>query len=129
MRKRLLLAVLPALAFFAPGAFAATPPAGTVAAGTPVTWTGGPFVTSSPGLTAECVDGSPSCDTYRLTVVASPGNYSLEVKVTPFFPTDDYDLFIYDANGVQVGSSTNAPGSIEKATLESPPAGTPASPR
>jgi hypothetical protein len=124
MRKRLLLAVLPALALFAPGAHAATPPAGTVAAGTPVTWTGGPFVTSHPGLTAECVDGDPSCDTFALTVVPSPGNYSLEVKITPFFPTDDYDLWIYDANGVQVGSSGNPPGFIERTTLQNPPGGT-----
>jgi hypothetical protein len=106
-----------------PTSNAANPAAGTVSAATPTTWTGGPFAASSPGLTPECVDGAPSCDTYRLTIVPAPGNYTVKIRLTPAFPTDDYDLFVYDPNGQQVDSSANPPGFIEEVELDSPAGG------
>src|SRR6185503_3851049 len=72
---------------------------------------------------ADCVDGDPSCDSHRLTVAATAGNSALTIEVTPGTPADDYDVFLYDANGIQVGSSTNSAGTVEKITLESPAAG------
>jgi hypothetical protein len=124
MHKQFVFAVLFVAALVVlPGAHASNPSSSTVSAASPSTWIGGPFAASSPSLAPECVDGSPSCDTHALTVVPAPGNYSLEINVRAAVPTDDYDLYVYDSNGVQVGSDGAPPGIPERVVLENPPGG------
>jgi hypothetical protein len=125
MRQALLftLAVLAAVAFAAMPAGAAAPAAGTISsAATTTSWQGGPFTVPNP--TGVCaVDVQPGCDTYSLNIVApATGSYSVTITTTPSAPDDDYDLYVYDANGNEVGSSASASGS-EKVVLDSPKGG------
>src|SRR5215207_2388439 len=103
MRSRLLLVAVALALGVVPHAVASTPSASTVSTTTTSTWLGGPFASSSPGLAAECVDGTPTCDVHRLTVVPALGSSSLTIKLQSAIPTDDYDLYVYK-DGVLVGS-------------------------
>src|SRR5919199_6015720 len=100
------------------------PAAGTISpAATSATWQGGPFTVPNPsGVCPLAV--TPGCDTYQLTVAPpTTGDYTVAISTTPSSPDDDYDLYVYDANGTEVGSSTSASGS-EKVVLDSPHGGT-----
>src|SRR4051812_6571370 len=125
MRQVLLfgLAVLAAAIFAVMPAGAAAPAAGTISpAMTTASWQGGPFTVSNPsGVCA--IDVQPGCDTYSLNVVPpATGSYSVTITTTPSAPDDDYDLYVYDANGNEVGSSASASGA-EKVVLDSPRGG------
>jgi hypothetical protein len=120
----LLICVAVAVIAAAGAALGATPAAGTVSTATPtVTWTGGPFLTSNPsGICAGPAD--PACDTFSLTVTPpASGSHTVEITTTPSAEGDDYDLFVYDASGNTVGSSTTETGN-ERVVLENPAAGT-----
>lgn len=125
MRKVLVLAGLALLAVVLPTASnGAAPTGGTVSpAATTTSWTGGPFVAPNP--TGVCVGAvTPGCDSYSLTVTPpATGNYTVNVAVTPSSQDDDYDLYVYRADGTTAGSSASASGS-ESVTLENPAAGT-----
>jgi hypothetical protein len=124
MRARLLLLGLAlGLAALAPAANAAAPAAGTVSPVAPsATWSGGPFVTSNPSGLCFVVD--PACDTYTLTIVPpASGNYTVEISTTPSAEGDDYDLYVNNAAGTRVGSSTTD-GGHERVVLSNPPGGT-----
>ena len=124
MRSSFLVALATLFAVAVPPALASTPPSSTLSTVTPSsTWTGGPFVASDP-VSGDCVAGTPTCDTHALTIAPTGGSYTVDVKLTPFLPTDDYDLYVYDPNGVQVGSGGAPPGFVERVTLDSPAAGT-----
>lgn len=82
-----------------------------------VTWTGGPFYVSNPattlGLTKQvpCDVGSPACDNFRLTVSAN-GVKQVLIAIAPSsgFEADDYDLYVYDDDGVLVASDASGDG-------------------
>jgi hypothetical protein len=122
MRARLLLLALTIALGVIPFALASTPGASTVSTTASSTWTGGPFAASSPGLAAECVDGTPSCDTHQLTVVPAAGSSALTIKLQSAVPTDDYDLYVYK-DGVLVGSDGSPPGIQEEVVIDSPAGG------
>src|SRR5215467_254156 len=97
--------------------FAATPTGGTLnappAGGTStVTWSGGPYtaVVESPSMCATL--GSAGCDTFTLqvnvpaTFYAANPNYSVVVQIQWPDSVNDFDLYVYDASGNVVGSST-----------------------
>jgi hypothetical protein len=114
-RKQTLLIALTAvvatvLTVAASGALGASPSSGTISMTSPTaSWTGGPFIASNP---VGCVAGSsdPTCDSYFLTV-DRPENtkkYRVEVIVKTANTADDFDVFVYDADGNEVDSSTNS---------------------
>lgn len=114
--------VVVAFAIIASGALAAEPGSGTLSPdSSSVGWTGGPFLVSNP---AACVPGGPACDTFQLTLVPpSQGDYVVEITTASANDGDDYDLFVFDSEGNQVGSAATASGN-EKVTLVNPPADT-----
>jgi Metallo-peptidase family M12 len=112
------LAVIVFVVLFPLMAVAATPESGTIADKQgEVTWTGGPFYASNPatngGLVKQhpCDVGSPSCDSFRLTVSAG-GVKQILIAIAPAagFEADDYDLYVYNDQGVQVGADADADG-------------------
>jgi hypothetical protein len=99
-------------------AFAATPDNGSIADKQgEVTWTGGPFYASNPATNGglvkahPCDLGSPSCDNFRLTVTAG-GVKQIVIAIAPAagFEADDYDLYVYNDQGVQVGADADSDG-------------------
>ncbi|NNF15094.1 MAG: hypothetical protein HKN70_00030, partial [Gammaproteobacteria bacterium] len=107
---------------------AATPETGTVSEASPtVTWTGGPFATSNGGTCSPATtDTDPGCDNFYLTV-ETPSFSSFKVIVsmdsTSSTPeVDDYDLTIFDPNGLEAGSSGSS-GSAEQIALVNPAPG------
>ena len=122
MRARLLLLAVTVALGAIPFALGSTPGASTVSTTASSTWMGGPFAASSPGLSAECVDGTPTCDTHQLTVVPATGSSALTIKLQSAVPTDDYDLYVYK-DGVLVGSDGSPPGIQEEVVIDSPPGG------
>jgi len=124
MRKLVLLACIALSAVALPTAEGATPAAGTVSpTAASTSWTGGPFLVPNPSGT--CVGTvTPGCDTFSLTIAPpATGSYTVNVAVTPSSPDDDYDLYVYKADGSTAGSSASASGS-ESVTLDNPAAGT-----
>ena len=127
-----------ALAFAAP-LWAATPATGELSeASAEITWDGdGPYVftnlTPQLGLAGQppvCEELQPvGCDIFTLTVNISDAFRALEknnkeiVSVGINFPQDpagqvDYDLYIYDSSGAEVGRSADgAPQSSETVTF------------
>jgi hypothetical protein len=107
-----LILLLPVLAL------AATPPSGDLSSTQgESTWAGGPFVASNPATTAglvkqaPCDLGQPSCDNYRFTV-SSPGIKQVLIAIAPAsgFEADDYDLYVYDDQGVMIASDASGDG-------------------
>ena len=102
---------------------AASPAADTVSrpGNLTVTWKEGPLIgsTTSP-LAANC-SNSP-CDTFYLTVGSvNPGD-EVTVSVKWTNPANDFDLYIFDSTGAQVGSSgDSAPDSVEETTIPAVP--------
>ena len=130
MRIRLFL-LLVLVATLIPGAnLAATPAAGTVSPLSPkVSWTGGPFVTSNPStlITSDprtlCLAVDPACDRFALTIVPATGNFTVDIAITTASTSDDFDLYVFAADGRRVASSTSEGGN-ERVTLANPAAGT-----
>lgn len=81
------------------------------------TWTGGPYYASNPsgtlGLTKQhpCDVGQPACDNFRLTVSGS-GVKQVLIAIAPAagFETDDYDLHVYNDQGVRIASDAGEDG-------------------
>lgn len=104
---------------------AASPPGGTLSKSKrTLKWTGGPYTLSYPTTDFECLNGAddPQCDHYILkinmgqgaridvtTVADSSGLEAVQQAAMGFGP-NDIDLFIYDPNGDEVGSSASGGG-------------------
>src|ERR1051325_2712876 len=101
---------------------AASPAAGTVSPGSPVvTYTGGPFVginetDFADTATITCTPVTP-CDDFALAIslpTGDPNSYFFNVSVswtdraTPTSAHNDFDVFVYDANGNLVSGSSGA---------------------
>jgi hypothetical protein len=112
------LLVLLVVAIFPLSVFAASPASGSIASkNDEATWNGGPFYASNPATTGglvkqvPCDVGEPSCDSFRLTV-SGGGIKQILVAIAPAagFEADDYDLHIYNDQGVRVGEDADADG-------------------
>jgi hypothetical protein len=124
MKRRRILLALPAVfaavvAFAATGALGASPSSGSISMSSPtVQWTGGPFVASNP---AGCVAGSadPTCDSFLLTVdrPEDTKKYRVEITVSTANTADDYDVFVYDAEGNTVDDATSEGTPPERAVI------------
>lgn len=93
-----------------PPANAATPSEGTISKpNDEVEWDGGPFFVSNPTLCVGADD--PTCDHFILKIEAN-GVKNVLVAIAPDegFEDDDYDLFVFDDQGNQVGSDTSPDG-------------------
>lgn len=86
---------------------AATPPSGDVSSTkTAVTWSGAPLA-SNPVACLSSTD--PGCDHFILTITGGGiKNVAIAVKADAGFEGDDYDLFVYDDQGVLVGQSATS---------------------
>ncbi len=94
-------------------ALAAEPASGSVTPESDAAWSGS-FTVADP-VTGTCAGGNPSCDVFELTVDTQGEDLDLEVHVVS--ETIDIDLFVYDANGAQVGKSAD-PGPEETTIVE-----------
>jgi uncharacterized repeat protein (TIGR01451 family) len=118
---------------------AATPSSGTIGpppAASSVSWQGPDRAATTQGPSdAQCVEppsGDPGdfggfCDDFTLTVSVPQrqGSVAVTLNVGGGNPGEDYDLYIYDKGGNQVGNSGN-PGGVETATIDCPsPAASP----
>ena len=90
---------------------AAEPTAGTLTPDSgPLTYTSGPFLVSDPS--GECAIGV--CDYYDLTVSIPAGalagfpSASVKIVIEWGGPTEDFDLYVYDAAGGEVANSGSA---------------------
>ncbi|HEX6290542.1 MAG TPA: hypothetical protein VFZ66_15240, partial [Herpetosiphonaceae bacterium] len=116
----LLIGALP-LATFAstPSAGALNPPAGN--GSSTVTWSGGPYTVATPDPLL-CIDASVNCDTFDLSLNI-PGGYwdthegNVVVEIAWASSTDDFDLYIADSAGNQVGSSAAGGTTAERVDL------------
>ena len=105
---RVLVAML-LLALPAAAVQAAEPSEGTIGGpGDEVTWSG-TFVASNPAICATSAD--PLCDHFRLTI-DSTAVRRVVIAIAPGegFDADDYDLFVYDDQGVLVASQADGDG-------------------
>jgi hypothetical protein len=104
------LSLIVLLALPSPAALrAAEPSGGTIGSpGDEVTWSGA-FVHSNPVLCATSVD--PGCDHFLLTIDSSAVKRVL-IAIAPDegFESDDYDLFVYDDQGVLLASQADGDG-------------------
>lgn len=90
-------------------AFGATPEGGDLAsANDEVQWSGEFFV-PNPALCATASD--PTCDHFRLTI-SSPAVKRVLIAIAPEegYEEDDYDLFVYDDQGVLLNSEASDDG-------------------
>lgn len=111
-------AALVAVAALPSTALAASPASGTLGKRGSVTWTGGPFTASNPAGCVGAVD--PTCDHYTLNV---SGGKSTAVRVAiTAADGQDFDLFVYDAQGREVARSASETGN-EVATIPAPASG------
>jgi hypothetical protein len=117
-----------------PAALAADPAAGTLnaPAGTDtvsVSWSGGPYTVATPdpaGTGLGCVHSLVNCDLYELTVTFPNGSGEtyweehlgeVTVRIDWAQPADDFDMYIYDAEGNFVDSSTSGNTTNETITI------------
>lgn len=107
---RRLLTTTAAVAVLAFPAVAATPEEGDIAGpNDETTWEGGPFLVSNP---AACLGSDdPTCDSFRFTVSSNAVKRVL-VAIAPAegYEHDDYDLFVYDDQGVLLGHEASSSG-------------------
>jgi len=109
-----------------PAAGTLNPPAGNGT--TVVTWSGGPYTITTPDPVL-CVSASLNCDSYALTLNIS-NNYwdthegSVVVEINWASSNDDFDLFIQDSAGNQIGQSASGGTTSEKIDLGKLAAGT-----
>lgn len=111
------LGFLVVLSLFAFSAFAANPANGNIAGQKDeAVWNGGPFYASNPATTAgavkqvPCDVGQPACDSYRLTADSSVKQIAIMIAPAQGFETDDYDLFVYNDQGVQIANNADGDG-------------------
>jgi hypothetical protein len=116
----LLVGSLPMAAFAsAPSSGTLNPPAGNGT--TAVTWSGGPYTVATPDP-ALCVDSSLNCDTFNLALNV-PSNYwdthegNVTVEINWASSSDDFDLYVQDSQGHEVGRSAAGGTTSEKADL------------
>ncbi len=122
--------------------YGATPGSGTVVppltsgGTTTITWTGGPYTSaaayaSNGNIPALC--NPLTCDIFNLTVsvpptfYASNPTYQIRVHIdwqTNIGPVGDFDLYVYDASGNLVNSSTQGNTTFEEVNLDQLPSGT-----
>ena len=111
------LGVMVVLAVFAFSAVAAEPANGNL--GGPhdeAVWTGGPFYAPNPSTTGgvikevPCDLGEPVCDSFRLTADSNVKQILVAIAPAQGFETDDYDLYVYDDQGVQVAYNADGDG-------------------
>jgi hypothetical protein len=108
----IILLALPAAA----PAWAAEPASGTLGGpGDEVAWSGS-FVASNPAVCATSVD--PLCDHFRL-MIDSTAIKQVVIAIAPGegFDTDDYDLFVFDDQGVLLASQADGDG-FESVVIE-----------
>ncbi len=125
MRMTTLSAVISMAAVFsstvALRAHAAEPSSGTLTpTSEPISYTAGPFFVANPspqaglaGVPPVCEDDGVSCDKFELTVTL-PDNYDVTnpadlIEVSVVWPdaSADFDMYVYDAAGVEVGRSAS----------------------
>jgi len=105
------------------GGFGVTAPAGSGDSYEPNDTIADAFGPLQAGVTySSYVWSSGDQDYYRLSVPA--GCASLTANLTSVPAGCDYDLYVYNSAGAQVGSSTNADSADEKVSLSAPGAGT-----
>ncbi len=109
--NRPLRGLLAALCLLPVALSAAEPTAGTLTPDSgPLTYTSGPFLVSDPS--GECAIGV--CDYYDLTVSIPAGalagfpSASVKIVIEWGGPSEDYDLYVYDAAGGEVANSGSA---------------------
>jgi hypothetical protein len=93
----------------APALFAASPTGGDLSTSKEeVTWSGSPLA-PNPVACATAID--PGCDHFRLTI-SSKAIKRVMIAIAPAagFEADDYDLFVYDPNGVLLAKDATADG-------------------
>ena len=103
---------------------AATPGSGSLSSTAPsLTWCGstGCSALTNSASTAQ-LGGSDcsnsTCDNYQLTISSVPSNNLVGISIKWTNPANDYDLYVYDASGNLVGSSTNgAPETSEAVAI------------
>src|SRR6266436_8881836 len=117
--------VLVVLALSTTRSRSATPGSGTIASptGSPLAWDGTATGTGSAGGEGTCVE-TVNCDTFTLSVGGTQADWvtagkRIEVKITPPFSQDDYDLVIHKTSnaGTIVDSSGNGAGIPEVAHI------------
>jgi Ca2+-binding RTX toxin-like protein len=100
---------------------AATPSSGTIGPpdGSTLTFTGTiSGAVENAGGTQACAPPSPACDHYSLTVSVAPTYWDthfggVTVRITWPDGGDDVDLYVFDKDGAQAGSSTSGAGTSE----------------
>jgi len=101
---------------FALSAGAAQPAAGNVSSNDEATWAGGPFYVPNPATTAGAVKqvpcdlGSPVCDTFTLTATSGVKQVLIAIAPAQGFETDDYDLYVYNDQGILIASDATEDG-------------------
>lgn len=108
----MLLLALP----FAATVQAAEPASGTLSgANDEATWSG-TFFASNPAVCATSID--PACDHFRLTIdAASIKRVLIAIAPDEAFKDDDYDLFVFDDQGVLLASQADSDG-FESVVIE-----------
>ena len=105
-----------------PGSATLDPPQGDGT--TTVTWTGGPYTMASPH-SALCLpaDVNVNCDTFSFTINAPPDFWETHegkgvvVEIKWAKTSDDFDLFVYDAQGGLVDDSAEGGTDFERVEL------------
>ncbi|MFP5305070.1 MAG: sialidase family protein [Gammaproteobacteria bacterium] len=109
-----------AFGFYSLIALAADPQSGTLSDSSPeLSYSSGPFLVSNPvGITAngepDCADPVLPCDDFALTVELPAGfveaRPTAEVRIAVSWenPAEDYDIFLYDADGAVVRDSASS---------------------
>ena len=113
---------------------AATPSSGTVGPATPtVAWTGPDRDASTEGPSdAECTEAADGptdplpgfCDDFSLNISVSSSYWTtnsggVDVTIEGNLPAEDFDVYVYDKNGNEVGRSA-LPGGLENAFIACP---------
>lgn len=98
-------------------AFAANPASGSVdGQKDEAVWTGGPFYAPNPSTTGglvkqvPCDVGQPVCDNFRVTAASSVKQLLIAIAPAQGFETDDYDLYVYNDQGVQIAYNADGDG-------------------
>jgi hypothetical protein len=109
---------------------AATPATGTVGTSSPsVSWTGQLYAAMSTAVPEACPpDADPlnlRCDHFTLKVDVAPSYWDthsggVDVAISWSDPNNDFDLFVYDSSGNQVGSSASGGTTSERAFVANP---------
>ena len=75
---------------------------------------------TSGGSVAECNASGARCDDFLLTVDTAQPRGTFTVNVNIDLPAEDYDLYVYDNAGNEVGNSGNPNGVPETTTIPCP---------